>query len=190
MAETINCSPRELIAATPCAGCLSESQLQALILFLISLGSDYELPGDMAELLEDSACFSCMSNKQMLQAIAQVLATVNFESGDGTALQETAGCLLCANPKQILGAITFLLCETNFMVSRILDSGIVQLSAGGVSVLTDKIASTTPVLLSYLYVSGTKGTVSYSSIIDGIAFNIESTNPADTNYVSWAVLKP
>jgi len=108
MAVSTNVNDR--LETFKCLSCLSESDLLKVMLVVLADASTsgYTLPGDTAQLLEDSACWACLSDKQLLQAQVSALAE-DIETG--TTLEEFRNkikCLLCAQPKQIRAAVAYL----------------------------------------------------------------------------------
>lgn len=73
-------------------------------------------------------------------------------------------------------------------VGGVLDSGVATLVAGKVTVSSTMAATTNPILLSYYSVDGTQATVAYGTIIAATSFVITSSNPTDTNKVSWSIV--
>lgn len=72
---------------------------------------------------------------------------------------------------------------------HILDSGLATLAGGTATVLSASAAATRAILLSYYSLDGNGATVRYGTIVDGVSFVITSSNGADTNQVSWAILE-
>lgn len=95
----------------PCFACLSE--LQLMMVLLITLNWYEEVYETTEEMLQDSACFTCLSDKQMLQGVVSSLVTIAARYGY-TAEQaiEDIKCLQCATPKQVKAAIAKLMCST------------------------------------------------------------------------------
>jgi len=74
-------------------------------------GSSYTLPGDTASLLEDSACWKCLTDKQILQAIISALAEDIESDSTVEEIRAKIQCLLCADPKTVKAAIGYLVCS-------------------------------------------------------------------------------
>lgn len=190
---TLNCTPSGLLDTFPCLACLSEKELLAVMVYTLSTQTDYSLPDDVPELMRDSACYACMSDKEMLQATAAMQASLFLEGKTVEEVRDTVKCLICATPKQLKAAMTLLLCQSalsQFMNSNVLDSGIATLAGGVALVLSTSALSTNPILLTYYYISGAVGTLYYDTVVDGVSFSIHSSNLADTNKVSWVIIKP
>lgn len=87
-----------------------------------------------------------------------------------------------------LAAIVYMLAQTAYN-PHFLDAGIVTLAGGTATVLSASAAATRAILLSYYSIDGNGATVRYGTIVDGVSFVITSSNGADTNQVSWAILE-
>jgi len=88
-----------MLAAAPCALCLSEKQLWAVIVLLLCKshgGARAEC--DPHTLLDDSVCFDCLTDKQMLVAAGNALWKYAVDNGlidaDGGNVDD-AVCLDC-----------------------------------------------------------------------------------------------
>lgn len=108
-----NCTPSANLATYKCLSCLSIDELLKLWVVILadSDRSGYSLPTDLPQLLEDAACWTCLSDKQLLQAAISANAQ---DIEDGATLQEIREkikCLLCANPKQVKAALAMLVCK-------------------------------------------------------------------------------
>lgn len=102
------CTPSSLLAAYPCVDCLSESQIRAFMVGIIGAA----IGKTAAEMMRESACFTCMSDKQKLEAVAVILG--NSLLGENHSPQQIIDdykCLLCATPDQINAALTYALCH-------------------------------------------------------------------------------
>jgi hypothetical protein len=112
----IDCTtPKDNLKVIPCLACLSESQLKKLLVVVMAdLMSDYELPDDTAALLTDSACYTCMSKKQLLQVTVTIWATMAYgERQEMLTIEEMRAkikCLLCASPAQVDAMLAQLTC--------------------------------------------------------------------------------
>lgn len=105
---TINtCStPSQLLSHNSCLSCLSVKELKAVI--LAALASD--LDTTVTALKDDSACF-CISEKQKLQAVADLMAD-KFLSGQSLQdIRETIKCVTCAGESTIDAALVLALCK-------------------------------------------------------------------------------
>lgn len=190
MSTPITCTPSELISYSPCVKCASENQKLSALVYALAEESDYSLPTDTRTLLSDSACFNCMTDSQMLDALVNLFANRYLVGETPVAeLIQNALCLSCATERQIKAALLYLICQ-NFMNPYVLDSGIADLSGGVALVLSTNALSTNPILLTYYYISGSTGSLYYDTVADGVSFTIHSTNLADTNKVSWVIIKP
>lgn len=110
----ITCTPTDLLHDFACLKCLSKLELEQLLLVILcDLTGSYDLPDDTHELLDDTACWTCISDTQRLQAIVSMFAQLTYAGTDTTVddIRDKIKCLLCANPAQIKGAIAALLCS-------------------------------------------------------------------------------
>jgi hypothetical protein len=109
------CTPEGLIRDSyPCFECLSESELLAVLLLSINeLLGTYDLPEELSDLFADSACFTCLSDKQKLQAVVSGMAAKAYERTDKTMeeIRDEAKCMLCASPGAIKAALVLMLCN-------------------------------------------------------------------------------
>lgn len=102
-----DCTPSSLLASTPCLSCLSEHDMLAVIVGIFAVALDKTIP----EIMDEGACFSCMSKKQMLQALATILG--NQLLGEEHTAQEVIDemhCLVCVPDQQLLAAILRMFC--------------------------------------------------------------------------------
>lgn len=66
----------------------------------------------VAQVMADSACYACLSKKQMLQALVTIAG--NNQLGENTTPQEVIDemhCLICADEKHLLAALLYLTCN-------------------------------------------------------------------------------
>lgn len=106
----IECTPSALLDKYSCLQCLSDDQLLAIIALAMAQASQ-TYANDVAALLADSACYTCLSEKQMLQAATAIIGNMGFPDESISEIREKIKCLLCADPRQIKAAILFLLCN-------------------------------------------------------------------------------
>jgi len=117
-------TPKDNLKVIPCLACLSESELKKLMIVIMTdTWGRYELPGDTAALLSDSACYTCLSKKQMLQLMVTTWAQIAYGQwneqtdeweGFDTTVDEIRAkikCLLCASPSQTDGILSHLFCD-------------------------------------------------------------------------------
>lgn len=112
-ALAFTCTPSSMLESTPCVACLSEHEMLAVIVGILSLAAGKTV----ASAMEDSACFTCMSDKQLLQALVVKLG--NDVLGERYTVQEVVDqfhCLVCATDKQLKASIMQLLCQ-NFTLT-------------------------------------------------------------------------
>ena len=118
--QSVSCTPNALLNTFPCLQCYSKTELkQVLVMLLAELSESYEMPGSTNQVMKDSACFTCLSEKQLLQAMVSTLAQqVGWESTDFNDIKDKIKCLNCANPKQIDAAITYLVCLNTTVITQ------------------------------------------------------------------------
>lgn len=189
----LTCTPSGLLNDFKCLSCLSQKELLAVAVYALAWGNGYDLPGDINQIIEDSACFECLSDKQLDQAMA--LVPVKFFMDDATVptVAQDISCLTCASPKQLKAALAYLLCVTSNQQTinmNLLDSGVATLAGGTATVLSTSASTTNAILLTYYSLNGNQATVSYGGVVNGVLFVITSSNNTDTNQVSWAILQP
>lgn len=110
----IECTPKALLEKYSCLACLSEHELLAVITLAMAQASrTYE--SGVASLLADSACYTCLSKKQMLQAGAAIIGNMGLSDHTVPEIVELIKCLQCASDRTLWAAILFLLC-TEFQV--------------------------------------------------------------------------
>ena len=101
------CTPSSLMNSSPCLACLSEKQMLAALLAIISLSTSQEVP----TILKNSACFMCLSKKQMLQGLVTIMGNqllgAEFSAEDVVARVK---CLQCASQKQLTAALLYSFC--------------------------------------------------------------------------------
>lgn len=191
--STLICDDASLaVSQYPCLSCLSESELFAVLILGLAPMAGYTLPGDQADMIKDSACFTCLSDKQMLQGVASIPAFLSFEGKTTQQIRDEIKCLVCTDQKRMKAMLVMLLCKTAnqiIMNANLLDCGIATLANGTATVTSAYADSGNTILLSYFSLDNTGATVVYNTVVNGVSFMISSTNPTDTNLVSWAILK-
>jgi hypothetical protein len=111
--QAYDCTPSSLLASTPCLKCLSEHELLAVLVGILAMDAETDIP----TLMEDSACFTCMTKKEMLQALVTIFG--NDILGEAHSAQDVVDeyhCLVCATDLQLRSALIKLLCD--FDLSR------------------------------------------------------------------------
>jgi hypothetical protein len=111
----IDCSPSARLEQYKCLACGTQSQL--LVALLVALISDpesgYTLPGDTNQLMADSACWNCLTDTQLLQAIVSSFGELYEDTFEAGEFRDMVKCLQCASPRQIKSAIAMLICQRN-----------------------------------------------------------------------------
>lgn len=82
-----------------------------LVLFAKAAGLSLATEGNLASILEDSACYNCMSEKQLAQVEVTKLKQVFGDGASFADLMDEAKCLKCLDPHRILAARTFVEAE-------------------------------------------------------------------------------
>ena len=66
----------------------------------------------VAQILKSSSCFTCMSKKQMIQALVTIMGSSMLgESDTVPEVIQKVKCLECASDKQLLAALLYLFCN-------------------------------------------------------------------------------
>lgn len=105
------CTPQELLVVEPCLNCLSESQLLMILYLLFVWRIDGDLDDAITD-LENSTCFKCASDKQLLTMIDAILMQwLGITSDNWAEFKVAMGCLACADPKLIRAATVKKICE-------------------------------------------------------------------------------
>ncbi|MEN6532767.1 MAG: hypothetical protein ABFD89_03840 [Bryobacteraceae bacterium] len=112
----LDCTPAGIasISQCRCLNCLSVSQLRTLLLMEWANLMSVDL-GDQAErdqLLADSACFTCLGEKQRLEALVCMFGEIAFDERFeqlGTIVDQMK-CLPCMSTAQVEAALQYLIC--------------------------------------------------------------------------------
>lgn len=109
------CTPTKRLSTYKCLSCLSVSELLALLVIIEAdnTRSGYTLPGDGAKLMQDAACWTCLTDKQLLQSIVSARAEFIESTTTVQDIRNKIKCLLCGNPKQIKAALAMLTCKNS-----------------------------------------------------------------------------
>jgi hypothetical protein len=141
------------------------------------------------------AAYEGLSEHDNTKAQTYLLASIAGVATDAEtiiALAEVAGWAKLPE-RNLQEAIAYLLCQVAtglYMNSHLAASGVSTLSGGAVTVNSISASATNIILLTYYSLDGNQATVSYSNIVEGISFDINSSNSSDTNEVSWVIFKP
>ena len=111
-----DCTPAAIrsIDECRCLPCLSVTKLrQILMLELLNImGYDLSDPDDFDEVMSESACFTCLSAKQRLEAVVCLIGNFSFDEGDTiSTIADQAKCLPCMKPDQVEAIIMWFLCQ-------------------------------------------------------------------------------
>lgn len=111
MARDVQCTVDGLQAASPCVKCLSRKELLALLIVIMADQLGYDLPDDNSEILEDSACFRCQSDRERLNGFMSKLVSEYRDAYTIEELREEIKCILCWDEVAIKSALALLLCQ-------------------------------------------------------------------------------
>lgn len=116
--QAFDCTPSSLLASVPCLSCLSDTELLAGMVGIGSLLSEKPV----AQIMRESACFTCMSKKQMLQALVTIMGNdLIAERFSEEVTLATMRCIRrCSNETQLLAALLYLLCNDIKFAQRII----------------------------------------------------------------------
>lgn len=107
--HAFTCTPSSLLASTPCLACVSEKEMLAVLVGIFAISEGHTI----ADVMKDSACFTCMSKKQMLHGLTTLLGSeILGERTSVAEVKDTIRCLECASKHQLLAAILYLLCHS------------------------------------------------------------------------------
>lgn len=109
----LTCTPHGLVDKYPCLKCASKTELLALIA-LAAYAVNHAGDTTLTDMLNDGACFKCLSDHQMLEAIAAAIIAIAVEYGyftDVTDALHTAKCLTCEDPALVRGISVKAICE-------------------------------------------------------------------------------
>lgn len=148
---------------------------------------------DPNDLVQAAACFRCLPPGAQMDVMTYLLAQIAGGSTDPNTLMQQAACMKCIPKGMQLEVQTSLLCQIAYQVfvnANVQASGVAQLVGGTATVNTPAANAANPILLTYYSLDGNVATLSYGTIVSGTSFVITSSNGADTNLVSWAILTP
>lgn len=107
-----DCTPNTLMNIYPCMECLTEKELLAVIVYILTVKGNYDLSEDLDQLMIDSACQACLTDKQMLQVITAMLAYwAGLQNSSMSDIRADVKCLLCAEPRKVKGLLVYLICQ-------------------------------------------------------------------------------
>ena len=109
----LTCTPKALLANTPCASCFSEKELDtAIVVALAAAEGTYSLPTGTNKMMQDAACFTCLSERQLKEALLSIFLQGLSPALSITEIRRRMKCLACATPKQIAALQVYLTCKT------------------------------------------------------------------------------
>lgn len=107
------CTPTGTVNKYPCMKCASKTEILAIIaLTLYAINNQGDTT--VKTILEDGECMACLSDKQMMEAIANILLSIAIAYGyftDAADALQQAKCLTCTDPKIVKGSIVANTCE-------------------------------------------------------------------------------
>lgn len=112
MARDNHCTVEGLLGLSPCVQCLSRKELYAVLVIILADVAGYNMPDDLQDLLEDSACFRCPSDREKLQMIVSKFIheyEENWENMD--QVRDEIKCVLCIDEASLKGLLVHLLCH-------------------------------------------------------------------------------
>lgn len=97
--------------AKSCTQCESQKEVLARMIYVASSILGYTMPDDTARLMRDSACFACLSDKQMLDCLYSVMTQEVNPTETRTSIGLKSKCLDCCNTRQLKAAFVYLWCQ-------------------------------------------------------------------------------
>ena len=92
----------ELMALYPCFSCLSDTELMAVLIYVLSELNGKDIATDLPEMMDDSACYNCLVEKQMFQGMLAALAVKVLPDGvTVNQLRNITKCLNCVDPNRM-----------------------------------------------------------------------------------------
>ena len=122
----------------------------------------------------------------MLSSLITLQSPSSFDPNSIYSIVEYIDEMLPGSMKR--AAIVYLLSQLSAGTS-VIESGVDSLSGGTKTIYSSNASSNNPIILTS-YASGTASILVCNSIVDGVSFTINSSNPSDTSKVAWAILKP
>lgn len=110
MAQAPVCTAQGQVSTHPCLQCLSKKELLAVLLYLFA-SQNYNLPSEMTELAEDSACFRCLSDKQKLQGLVSKVYTYFGETATVEEIRASVKCLICYGDADLKAMLAQQVCD-------------------------------------------------------------------------------
>lgn len=111
----ITCTPNALLSREPCGECLPEREILAILAIMLCkiTNQDANATCTVADLADAAKCFTCMSDSDMLRAIAVLVYNYGIDNGylaSATGLRQDSACMLCADPKLVRAIILYYIC--------------------------------------------------------------------------------
>lgn len=107
---------------SPCALCVSDTEMRAAIAYISWVLNNAGQEGfDVGDVMEDAACLACESDKEMLAHILGIMATFVISKGYGNdvaTLLKNSACLACAPPRMVRAIILKQFCTMMNALAR------------------------------------------------------------------------
>jgi hypothetical protein len=100
----LTATPSALKNAKACLNCVSEKRLKAIIVYSMRTYSGLTL----AQLVANSACYMCLSKKDMLVALTAMIANQLVPGMTGRDLDALVPCKICDSDKQLEAMMLYL----------------------------------------------------------------------------------
>lgn len=109
MAADRTCTVASIQAIWPCLDCLNTDELEGVLIYLLQEAMSKS--HDVGDSVEDAACFTCMSDTQLFEAIVKVFLAAYADLDDIAAATAAVKCWKCAQPKQRRAVLVRLICQ-------------------------------------------------------------------------------
>ena len=107
------CTPNSLLKLAPCLACLSDHELLALLVYAMAQESS-TYANSTANVVKDSNCLTCMSKKQLLQAMVSLIGFEFLRGMSVATARNKIKCLTCLSDHRLEAAFVYLLCDYTF----------------------------------------------------------------------------
>lgn len=100
----LTATPSALKNAKSCLNCVSEKRLKAIMVYVMRNSAGLSL----SDLTANSACYMCMSKKDMLVALTAMIANQLLPGVTGRDLAALVPCKICDSDKQLEAMMLYL----------------------------------------------------------------------------------
>lgn len=90
-----------VMALTPCLQCLDKPTLLLVLLYILATMNNKDMTTELDTMMEESACYTCLTDKQLLEAMIAILADNQLESVNVQDIRDSLSCAQCADPQRI-----------------------------------------------------------------------------------------